>query len=512
MNITANRPQSSQVALKIFPQDPMVSTPEEVLLPREQMGDRLDGTRLETRDSVAVAQADSQGNYFPEFNTAQFDQVNTHGTVASALLTYERCTGHSIPWSFKGPMEVNPHAGEGKTAYYSRWGQSINFCQWDSPSLGKVVKTSEAFDVASHEAGHAILDGLRPGLLAGKESKAFHEAFGDCSALLHALQFDSNLEKILAENGGDFSRPSLISRLAEEFGTAFNKEDDNPNNDDHPYYRTALNDFKYQPINTLPSDSYPPSQPEEVLTSEPHSFGRIWSGAFYSVLGSLYQQAAATAETPMAALKTARGALEKLWGHSLDQLPASNLKFPQAARGMLREARNLEDGRYFDAVARVMIDRQLLTPQEVESLKQAEVGSINRSQLSSPAQLSQVLGLDPQLQWQADPVQVGSQGREVLTFRAPHSVSLDLGPLGPARTELHSGLTLVFDAEGQLLHQTYSPVTAEDQESIRQEAAEVIRQGRLALPGLAAAGPVHQARLVVHREGPPSLEWIPVWE
>ena len=477
MNIccSTHRPAAA-VAVRLLPQDTMVATPEDVLLPAEQLGDRLQGSRLRTRDSFPLAQADAERNYRPEVGTPQFDQVNAHGVVAGTLLTYERYTGKNISWSFPGRMEVRPHAGEGKTAYYSRWDQSVNFCQWDSPSLGKTVKTSESFDVASHEAGHAILDGLRPGLLSGRESKAFHEAFGDCSALMHALQYDSNLERILAENGGDFSKPSMITRLAEEFGTAYNKEDDNPNNDDHPYYRTALNNFKYQPIDSLPSDSYPPTQPEEVLTSEPHSFSRIWSGAFYQMLGSIYQQEAGP-EVSLESLKTAREALSTIWGRSLDLLPSRNLKFPQVAEAMLKEARAYQDGRYAEAISSVLADRQLLS-----------------SPPTSPV---------TEEKWKSESIQAGSQGRQVFTFEAPQQVEVDLGSSGRAQMQLASGLTVVVDEQGNCLDVVYSPLTEGEIADAQSEARLATEQGR---PG---------ARLLPSPAGQdalPQFEWVPRWE
>lgn len=488
-------PSVPQIRVSMLPQDPLVSTPEDVWLPAEALGSQLRGPLLKTTDSIPVAQADADGNYVYAMDTPQFDQVNTHATVASAITTYERYMGHGLHWSFRGPMEVHPHAGEGKTAYYSRWDESINFCQWDSPSLGKVVKTSQAFDVASHETGHAILDGLRPGLLGGKEGKAFHEAFGDCSAILHALQFDSNLDKILAENGGDFSKPNLVSRLAEEFGTAFNKEDDNPNNDDHPYYRTALNDFKYVPMSQLPSDSYPPSQPEEVLTSEPHSFSRIWSGAFYSMLGSLFQECCKDNPNQKEALQSARDVLGSIWGRSLDQLPASNLKFRQPAMAMLREARRLEDGKYFDALAGVMVDRQLLTPEEVQQAQQ-----------KSPIQTLFPAGYD----WQAQPAQQGADGRQVLTYLAPQTTEVDLGSLGRAVMERTSGLTLVFNRQGQLESQVFTPLEPADLADARQEAAELAAAGRISQPGL--VDNEARARLIPQREGLPLLQLLPIWD
>ncbi|MFN8610375.1 MAG: hypothetical protein U0931_22750 [Vulcanimicrobiota bacterium] len=498
------------ISINLLPQDPMISKPELVQVDRVQFGDNLSGPRLHTQDSVPVARADADGNYLYELGTPEFDQVNTHGIVSQALATYERYTGHVMPWSFKGPLQVNPHAGEGKTAYYSRWDQSINFFQWDSPSLGKTVKTSQAFDVGSHEIGHAILDGIRPGLLSGTEGKAFHEGFGDSSAIIHALQYDTNLQQILVDNGGDFSKPSLITRLAEEFGSAFNKEDDNPNNDDHPYYRTALNEFKYKDPKQLPSDSYPPSQPEEVLTSEPHSFSRIWSGSFYSMLGALYNQCAADAPSQLEALRQARDVLGTVWGQSLDHLPAANLKFRHVASGVLREAASLEGGKYFDSLAAVMLDRNLLTQEQVDECHQGPKSELRLSafpQTRAGAQdMLSLLGRD-QEGWKADLALPGAEGRRVYTFRAPQRVDLDLGARGPAFMQAEAGLTLVFDAQGQLISQTCTPLSAEDRADLQRDARAMADSGQLV--GEDGIGP---ARLVSRRQGTPEFQVLPAWK
>jgi hypothetical protein len=497
------------VSINMLPQDPLISKAEVVQLDKVQFGSQLSGPRLKTQDSVEVARADANGNYLYEIGSPQFDQVNTHGIVAGALATYEHYMGHTVPWSFKGPLEVNPHAGEGKTAYYSRWDQSINFFQWESPSLGKTVKTSQSFDVGSHEIGHAILDGLRPGLLSGTESKAFHEGFGDSSAILHALQYDTNLQQILVDNGGDFSKPSLVTRLAEEFGTAFNKEDDNPKNDDHPYYRTALNEFKYADPKTLPSDSYPPSQPEEVLTSEPHSFSRVWSGSFYSMLGSLYNQCAADAPSQLEGLRQARDVLGTIWGQALDHIPAANLKFRQVAGAMLREANSYEGGKYFDSLAAVMLDRNLLTQAQIDDLHKP-VRSFALDQFPQTRGGAQdvlaKLGYEDG-NWQADQALAGSNGRRVYTFRAPERVDLDLGSRGQAFMQAESGLTLVFDAQGQLVSETFTPLEADDRADLNREARALADSGRLV--GEDGIGP---ARLVPRREGVPEYQPIPVWK
>ncbi|MEW6277893.1 MAG: hypothetical protein AB1758_04660 [Candidatus Eremiobacterota bacterium] len=512
-----------EITVMMLPQDTLVCCPEAVLIPREQLGQRLSGPRLRVQDDVPVAQADERGDYRLRVGSDQFDQVNASAVVARTLLTYERYMGHSTPWAFDGPLTVNPHAGEGKTAYYSRWDDSINFCQWNSPSLHKVVKTSESPDVIAHETGHAILDGIRPSLGWGTEPAAFHEGFGDSSAVLHALQYDTNLDKILAENGGDFSRPSLVSRLAEEFGTAFNREDQNPNNDDHPYYRTALNEFRYKNPRELPSDSYPPSLPEEVLSSEPHSFSRVWSGTFYALVGALYHQCAPEAATPRAALIQAREALGPIWGRSLDHLPASNLKFRDAALAMLREAARFQEGKYFDTMATVLVDRNLLSREEADQARQpvpdvrlaGPVGSQFEAQQALES-LREQLGL-PGLAWQADRPLAGADGRQVLLFRAPERVEVELAGHGPVELELSSSLQLTFDRDGRLVSQSFRPVAEEDRQDARGFARKLAAEGRVAAGDQAfqdrdGSGRPFKARVVPQVTGLPRLEQVPVWD
>ncbi len=512
------------VVVDMLAQDPMVSVLEPVALPRVEIGTQLAGPRMQVQDRVPVAMADEQGNYHYQLGSDQFDQVNTTAVVARTLLSYERYMGHQTPWSFDGPLTINPHAGTGKTAYYSRWDDSINFCQWNSPSLGKTVKTAESPDVIAHETGHAILDGLRPNIGWGTEPASFHEGFGDSSAILHALQYDSNLDKILAENEGDFSRPSLLSRMAEEFGTAFNKEDQNPNNDNNPYYRTALNEFRYVDPRQLPRDSYPPTYPEEVLTSEPHSFSRVWSGTFYSLVGALYGQCQQEAATPREALVAAREALGPIFARSFDHMPTSNLKFRDVALGMLREAATFEQGKFFDTVAGVLIDRNLLTREEAQQARQPAPAVSLTGPVRTPFEAEQALsslrkelGLPEGLAWKADPVQAGADGRQVLLFRAPDRVEVSLGHHGDAEMELNSGLTLVFDREGKLVSQTFTPVEESDREDARSFAQDLQAQGRIAgsdqlFQSVDPGGRPFKARLVPQVTGLPRLEQVPVWD
>lgn len=471
----AEGPSKSTAKVKVFPQDPLVGPTEEIELPREILGTKLSSNRMEIFDRAPVAMADADGNYNYEVGTPQFDQVNAYAIVANTLSMYDHYFGRTAQWSFSGPLTVVPHKGTGKTAYFNGREGSINFFEWDSPSLGKRVTTSQSADVIAHEIGHAVWDGLRPRAGYSNEAGAFHEAFGDSSAILHALQQESNLVKALEQNGGDFRKPSLLSRMAEEFGTAFNKEDKDPKNDERPYYRTALNEFKYIDPKKLPDDDYPPTVGEDTLTREFHSFSRVWTGAFYRMLTALYDGAKADGKSDLEALKSARDTLGNNWGKSLQELPPSGIKFSVVAEAMLRTAAREADKKNFDRMGAVLVDRDILTADKVAELRNGKTEEISKGDGSAEAVLKNLdahFDLGAGYKPEGEPIKL-ADGRTVYQFSKTerHSVGGDAvslfhvgghGPVDDVQVELHSGVSATFDAEGKLVSSFYTPVGAEE--------------------------------------------------
>ena len=85
------------------------------------------------------------------------------------------------------------------------------------------VFSGESPDIVAHELGHAVLDTLKPVLfeIASIEAAAFHESFGDMSAILTALQLPRVRQAVLEETDGNLRRNSSVSRVAEQLGFAF---------------------------------------------------------------------------------------------------------------------------------------------------------------------------------------------------------------------------------------------------------------------------------------------------
>lgn len=191
----------------------------------------------------------------------------------------------------RGPvLPVILDDGEDLNAFYDR--QALHFFHGRGAD-GATVFSGASPDILLHEMGHAILDSLKPQLfdVASQEAAAFHESFGDMSAILGALQLPSLREAILEDTGGRISRNSRLSRLAEELGAAIRAE--SPGAVDPDCLRNAANSFSYADPSTLPSRA-----PASQLSSEAHSFSRVFTGAFLDGLAAMLRVRAADADAP----------------------------------------------------------------------------------------------------------------------------------------------------------------------------------------------------------------------
>jgi len=207
---------------------------------------------------------------------------------ASALRRTANFWGSLVPsgtrWEVGSRLPVILDDGVDLNAFYTRGGFG------DAPGLhffhdnvnGRTFFSAESPDVACHEMGHALLDAVRPQLFDATtiEAAAFHESFGDMTAILSALQLPSFRQKVFDETAGVLNRASRLSRLAEQLGFAIRVH--HPDAVDADCLRNAVNSFFYRDPQTLP-----PSAPANQLSSEPHSFSRVFTAAFLDVLAGI---------------------------------------------------------------------------------------------------------------------------------------------------------------------------------------------------------------------------------
>lgn len=420
------------VHLTVYHQDAYVeSAPTVVSMDRSKVGGRLSGTRLEVNDPD-TARADQNGDYPHLPPTPQFDGVTAFAAAQHTLDLAEQLADHAIPWFFDDQLKVTPHKGEAANAFYVRQNEAIEFYHFPSTALGKEIQSAQCADVVVHETGHALLDGLKPEFLYdwGPQSRAFHESFGDCMAILVSCSKPSLVQMALAETGGDLMRENPISRMGEEFGKAWRLRY-NPWGV-QPYLRTALNPHKY-----VPRESLPETGPIDSLTRQDHSYGQIFTGTFYRCLVSMAGENGRD-------LVPASQRLGRILMHAVGMTAPSSTDLKEVARCMLTADKQLYNGAHSEQLEAVFKERELLTQPEIDAWR-SELANLPRLSKGSDEMRflrrhQQTLKLDAS-EYTHYRTTTDRQGRERWEFLSRKRV-------GPG--EVQGGITLTFEPNNRL--------------------------------------------------------------
>jgi hypothetical protein len=220
--------------------------------------------------------------------------------------------------------------------------------------------------------GHAVLDAIRPELFNAQfiEAAAFHESFGDMSALLSALQVTSFRQILFTETGGTINRASRLSRLAEQLGAAIRVS--HPDAVDPDCLRNANNSFFYKDPQNLP-----PIAPASQLSSEPHSFSRVFTGAFLDALAGIFARQG-KAPTPEALIVASEHIARILIGGIL-AAPVVPEYFSQVAAHVVQAGEGSPfNGKYRDVLKSAFIRKGILSLQAATTL-----GGLKRQNLRS---------------------------------------------------------------------------------------------------------------------------------
>jgi len=286
--------------------------------------------------------------------TSGFRYWNAADALRRGICYWGRALPEDARWHAGRSLVVDLDAGVDLNAYYDRQ----ELCFFHATVRGVAVYSGESPDVLCHELGHALLDTIRPQLwnAASIEVASFHESFGDISAILSALELESVRDVVLADTGGKLARASRVSRLAEQLGWAIRQS--HPDAVDADCLRNAVNSFFYrQP------ESLPPMAPASALSSEPHSFSRVFTAAWLESLAEMLGRRGATPAT-LAAVAVDAGRL--LVAAVRSARIASNY-FAQVAAGLLAADAVLFDGAYRDGLRRAFVGRGILSMSSAEA-------------------------------------------------------------------------------------------------------------------------------------------------
>jgi hypothetical protein len=290
-----------------------------------------------------------------------FGAHSLQGQAASCYITVTNCLKYMTKhcdrplnrWAGTNNLIVIPRAGKQLNAFYNR--VSLQFFYEKNKMTKKMVFTADSSDIVAHELGHAILDSYRPDMwsVASLEVWSFHEAFADLTAMLNIMQYDEILEKALEQTNNNIRKNNVFSMLAEDIGKAIYsvaRSGRNPN-----FLRSAINNFKYVNPGTLPKYA-----PHNKLAAECHSFGRIFLGAFYDILVTIYEMERKGGMSPIDALKHARDTLAKYVMKAILNAPLNSKFYKSVAKTMLW-ADWTSGKKYHEQIKNIFLRRNLIT-------------------------------------------------------------------------------------------------------------------------------------------------------
>jgi hypothetical protein len=470
----------SRARIRIFLNDPAARGQHAVVADAPQDTARRPwGFRLEGKAPVAR-------EYAPD--TPGFLYWQIVSALARGRGLWSRLLPGAGTWVRGAVLPVVPVEEEGLNAYYDR--KALHFFRDVNAATGEVVQSGDSPDVVTHEQGHAVLDAVRPDLWDAPhfEVAAFHEGFGDVAAILVALDEIDLARAAIRETEGSLDHSNLVSRLAEELAAAVIARY-GPGAALPDALRDAVNAFRYRSPRSLPDEA-----DADALSREPHSFGRVVTGACWDVLARL--SVPRDGEEPVAALQRAARQVGALVAAAVGNATSGAAFFRRFATE-LRRAASTDDGA-LTAVQAAFAARGLAS---------ADAGA--RDRLGTRAALS---GPEPLATRVLDAVRErlgASRDEEILlrpssadgdvAGRRPRDLILsgpEYGPADGAAVEISDSFTVEVDASGYVAASRIDTAGPDEEEDAREFVRTLARADRIAADD---GQPPDTARL--YREG-----------
>jgi hypothetical protein len=259
----------------MWKQDPSVAEIgiRKTFLPRPVSSGPRDARIKVTIAGMLPIVANAMGDFIQTPLTAEFDAVHAFAVVRATVTMYQRALASGgvaamVPWQWNtpanaDPIEIFPRHSNMQNAFYSRTGRLLAFGFF--PQSGTTIFTCRSLDIVAHEAGHAVLDGIKPNwLLAGNppQTGALHESFGDLTAIFLSLSQLDLVEAVIAQTKANLHNKTFLADLAEQFGLALGLP---------MGLRNADNDLKLSQVG-----------------NEVHALSEVFTGAIYDILADIF--------------------------------------------------------------------------------------------------------------------------------------------------------------------------------------------------------------------------------
>lgn len=479
------------VNLLVYPQNPFISAPQVRRLPAHDVQPGLVNGRVRITDSRGViTMPDEDGHYLYAPGTPQFDQINAFYYTTFTLRMFERYAHRPIPWSFPSPrIDVDPYVGNLANAFYSEQDQMLGFHTYIALD-GQERSTAQSADIVTHEAAHAVLDGVRDlyNESFGLGARAFHESFGDITAILVALHDDSLIQRLFDLTGGDLRTSNFISEIAEYLAASLQPQADHAT--EHSFYlRNAFNQLVNRPFDELP---YKPDDPITQLGRQEHNYSRLMTGAVYDTFVSIYEHLHQQ-NHPVIAIHRARDVIGQLVTLAIEIAPIGEVDFSDIARAILTADVLRCQGCYQADIIQIFAKRRILTAEEAHhhinmlaQLPDIRLPSTINNALASAQFLENVvlpaLELTPERDLIPFSTYRNGAGQAFMSYFEVQPHQLDgeqFGIYNQSNLDIFGGLTLMFDANDRLCSVVYRPVSPQDVRQITTTITEFIEQERV---------------------------------
>ncbi|RPE45296.1 hypothetical protein EDD90_8561 [Streptomyces sp. Ag109_O5-1] len=359
--MTVQPQQATMPTVLVFEDDPG-GDPLHINMPVPHPVPQLDAQPFPTAIAETAPQPNGAGP-----GTEPFRYWVAADSLSRAGQTWGPLVPAGTKWHPKVGRALTAHlnAGDDLNAFYDRKGVWF----FRSTVAGVNVAACESNEVVLHETGHAVLDALRPQLfnMASAETAALHEAFGDISALLGSLHLESLRIAVLAETHGNLELSSRVSRMAEQLGWAIRQGA--PNAVDPDCLRNMANNFFYRDPVLLH-----PNEPASMLSSEPHSFSRVFSGAFLKIVAGIFRQQDLQDH---AGLGRAAEIAGQLLVDAVVAAPVVSAYYAQVAGHMIAADQRRNGGMYGQSLRSAFIRHGILSLEAAASITEPEVARRN---------------------------------------------------------------------------------------------------------------------------------------
>jgi hypothetical protein len=278
--------------INFIPNDPSAGSRAPAIRVQRQRGDRP-----ATRAGLTFSNAAPLGQF--DVGTPEFLFWQCREGALAAIAAWESIAGPLPAWQGnRKKLALLQDDGQDLNAFYDR--ASFSFFHADID--GTTFFSGASTDVVAHEIGHGLLDSIRPDLwdAAFLETGAFHEAFGDCIAVVTALHDRDTRRKVLASTKS-LRKKNFVESTAENLSRGIRAIAPTHNAAEA---RHAFNKFQFQIPETLPSDGGP-----GALINEVHSFGMLFSGCFYDLIAAIFVGSRAKTEAQLLTAARTAGAL-----------------------------------------------------------------------------------------------------------------------------------------------------------------------------------------------------------